>query len=90
MKTYHRLQVLSFLIIVCILIFIVGCATSRVPIKLDPSFSTMGIKKITLLPIVDRRIDKSVDIDFEQAIRNKAAKNLESKGYTVLLPESFM
>ncbi len=83
---YGRLVVIG-----CVLVIFSGCAAAppRVPIKLDPSFSEMGIQTVALLPVIDRRVDKSYEIDLDKEIRNQAKKTLEKKGYAVLMPDTF-
>lgn len=66
-----------------------GCATPKVAIKLDPSFSSMEIKKIAVLPIVDRRKDKSYAIDLHSEIRVPSASYLVDKGYAAVMEKAF-
>ena len=61
----------------------------KIPITLDTSFSEMGITTISLLPVVDRRPDKSYDIDFDKDIREKVKEILEKKGYSVEIEDTF-
>ena len=68
------------------LLFLVvsGCATVRPPLRLDPMFSQRGIRSIALLPIVDRRKDRSANLDVEYEVSARARKALERKGYHVV------
>jgi hypothetical protein len=66
-----------------------GCATPKVAIKLDPAFYSMGVKKIAVLPIVDRRKDKSYVMDFHADIRIPAANLLQEKGYAAMMAKNF-
>ena len=65
------------------LLLLAGCATTRMPIVLDPSFSDRQIATIALLPIVDRRRDRSFNIDLDNQLGARAEKLLKSKGYAV-------
>lgn len=73
----------------CAALALTNCGGKRTPITLDPSFSELQIEEVALLPIVDRRVDKAVEIDFEAKIRSRAKGILEGKGYVVALPTSF-
>lgn len=61
-----------------------GCAmTTRMPILLDPSFSDRQVTTIALLPIIDRRRDRSFNIDLDRQLGTRTEKQLQSKGYEV-------
>jgi hypothetical protein len=77
-------------LIVLSLLILAGCTTTKPAIKLDPSFSEMQIESVALLPIIDRRVDKSYEIDLENKVRQAAKENLEKKGYTVIMPSTFV
>ncbi len=64
--------------------FLAGCAAAHAPLVLDPSFRERGITKIALLPIVDRRRDRSANIDLQQQMSGRVRKTLEKKGYEVV------
>lgn len=67
-----------------------GCSTvQKIPIKLDPNFSNKGIDTIILMPVVDRRPEKSAKLDFEKEILLPSKKILEKKGYTVIIPDKY-
>lgn len=61
-----------------------GCATTHYPIKLDPAFEEKNVRTIALLPVVDRRRDRSIEIDLEYEINARATKQLTRRGYNVL------
>lgn len=61
-----------------------GCATVPPPLRLDPMFAQRGIQSIAVLPIVDRRRDRSANLDVEYEVGVRARKALEKKGYLVL------
>jgi hypothetical protein len=70
----------------------VGCAVplpSRVPLYIDPAFSSYGIESVALLPVVDRRVDRRVDFDLEGQVRSRARRMLERRRYAVVMPASF-
>jgi hypothetical protein len=75
----------------CIVLFVlsillnINCAT-KTPIKLDPSFHEKKIRSVALLPVIDRRSDKSFEVDIDKKIRVPAKEELEKKGYSVSLP----
>jgi len=67
-----------------------GCSTvQKIPIKLDPHFKEKGINTIVLMPVIDRRVDKKAQFDFEKDLRIPAKKILEKKGYEVIAPDYF-
>jgi len=86
-----RKYVLFGIVLLCVSVLLLsGCATvKKIPIKLDPNFRAKSIDTIVLMPIVDRRIDKTAKIDLEKEVRIPAKKLLEKKGYTVIMPETF-
>lgn len=65
-------------------LLVTGCAATRMPIVLDPSFAQRRIYTIAMLPVVDRRRDRSADIDLDHQLGNRAEKILKSKGYEVV------
>jgi hypothetical protein len=81
----------SMLVIGAMLIAMaVGCAKRpNVPIYSDPDLENMGFDTVTFLPVVDRRVDKSYDIDLEKDVGGRVVKDLEKKGYTVLRADAF-
>ncbi|MBN2602872.1 MAG: hypothetical protein JXA91_01915 [Candidatus Thermoplasmatota archaeon] len=67
-----------------------GCAARpKVPIFADPDLHNMKFESLTILPVVDRRVDKSYNLDFESTIGNRVEKKLVDKGYTVIRPGAF-
>ena len=71
-------------LIASVLVFPAGCATIQPPLQLDPMFAQRGIRSIALLPIVDRRKDRSAALDVEYEVGVRARKALEKKGYQML------
>lgn len=82
-----------FLIVtlVGVTLLMVGCAgrVPRTPIYADPDLANIFFDTVTVLPVVDRRVDKSTDVNLEKNVRGKAVKALEKNGYSVLVAESF-
>jgi len=77
-------------IVATVLVFMLGgCAKARVPIYASPSLSSGMLNSFTLLPIVDRRRDTSVDVDLEARIRAPIREILEGKQYAVDMPLTF-
>jgi hypothetical protein len=76
-------------LIVLLLLILAGCTTTKPAIKIDPSFSEMQIESLALLPVIDRRVDKSYEIDLENKVRLAAKEILEKKGYAVIMPATF-
>lgn len=65
-------------------LFWAGCAAARLPIKLDPAFAQRGIRSIALLPAVDQRKDRLLNINLDYEMNVRARKGLEKKGYRVM------
>lgn len=65
------------------LLITAGCAsTPKQAVVLAPAFHELDVRRITLLPIVDRRADRSRAFN-EIKLRNAAAERLEKRGYSV-------
>lgn len=63
-----------------------GCAAKLKPaVYLDSGFKPESIGQIVMLPAVDARIDKEVEVNLEDQLRGAAAKVLKGKGYDVVL-----
>jgi hypothetical protein len=61
----------------------------KVPIYIDPDLESMGFETVTMLPVVDRRVDKSEEFDVQKDIGDRVVKRLEKKGYTVETAAAF-
>lgn len=84
-----RKETTPFLFVTALaLLFSAGCATTRMPIKLDPTFAEQKIESISLLPIIDRRKDTSVNMDLEYEIGTRAQKKIEQLGYRTVRIEA--
>lgn len=84
------LKRLSLLILVSCAIVASGCVKQpRVPIYADPGLSAVIFDTVTVLPVVDRRVDKSAKVDLEKRILNPAKKLLKKQGYEVIVAEGF-
>lgn len=67
-----------------------GCSSApKPPLYADPQLATMSFETITVLPIVDARIDKSEDFDLEQELGERLEGLLADKGYDVERPGDF-
>lgn len=79
---------LSPKLIILAVIFLAGCAsTARTPLNIDRDFADKDVKSISLLPVVDLRVERSADIDFGDSLRDRARKEIEAKGYIVNLAD---
>ena len=82
----------GFVLVVAFLF--VGCATRPAPtpltaIHIDPDFHQLVSSKLYVLPIIDKRNDKSESADIEKKIRERCAAVLQKKGYDVVLLSEF-
>ena len=85
-----KITILVSISIVLMAFCVSGCSTvQKIPIKLDPNFSNKGIDTIVLMPVVDRRPEKSAKLNFENEILLPSKKILEAKGYTVVMPDKY-
>lgn len=69
-----------------------ACATSpKRPLVLTPSFETLNIRRIVLLPVEfrDSALDRSYQQKAAEEIRWRAHRVLEKKGYEVVLDAAF-
>jgi hypothetical protein len=84
MYTHPRL---SSTWIAFLFVCIVGCSPKNA-IFLDPNFQLTNINKITVLPVVDVRVDTSIAVNMEKQIREKVMYLLKAKGYRTTLSDS--
>lgn len=79
MRTKSRLLAHSVLVLAA---FISGCAP-KIPIFLDSSLKPEAIGVITMLPVVDSRIEKKENINIQKEIREVCADLLDDLEYQV-------
>jgi len=79
---------LNMLLILAFL-FLMGCGATHIPEYVNLNFKNNPSQTISLLPVIDKRPDKSEEIDFEKHVRNVFKEELEKKGYIVYLPIEF-
>ncbi len=62
-----------------------GCSSPplKKAIHLSPEYQTTSFGEITLLPVIDSRLDKEVEVNLEEQLRNPIKEMLKSKGYVV-------
>lgn len=83
-------KALSILVFGFIFVFsLSGCGPKPVPIFMDPDFENMNFNTVTLIPVIDRRVDKSYEFNYEKDIGNRIEKKLKKYGYTVIRLDSF-
>lgn len=75
---------------ICLGMLFYGCASTRVPLYIEPDFSNRKIDTIALMPMVDVRKDKTAaNIDPERYVRKPVEKLLTKKGYSVVMASHF-
>jgi len=69
----------------CILLVLLsGCAAPlKKGIYLAPDFQPGAVSEINLLPPIDARIDKEVEVDLEKQLRGEIRSMLKRRGYKV-------
>jgi len=84
-KLPQHIVVLSILVIIAPL----GCTIPQpyLPVYQSQHLKELNIQKITLFPVIDKRSDRSIEVDMNQHIRNVARNVFLQKGYQVLLSE---
>jgi len=62
-----------------------GCASPplKIAINLDSEFQTASNNEVTLLPVIDSRVDKEIEVNFDEQLRDPVKALLENKGYVV-------
>ncbi len=65
-------------------LFLVSCA-SQPPAYLDAGFEGYGIEEVAVLPIVDRRLDSSFEVDLDAEFQDQVHDRLEAKGYRAVV-----
>ena len=81
-----RGKLFRLIVLLSIAAFLCSCAPARVPLYTHPNLEQFEVKTISLMPVIDRRIDRSCEINTEESIREKAKKILIDKGYEVIMP----
>ena len=85
-----KIVILTSIAFVLMVFCVSGCSTvQKMPIKLDPNFSNKGVNTIILMPVVDRRPEKSAKINFDKEILAPSKKILEKKGYAVTISDKY-
>ncbi|MEE8327840.1 MAG: hypothetical protein V3R32_03500 [Nitrosomonadaceae bacterium] len=84
---FRTSQIIGSIIFGVIIIVLSGCAATK-PVQRDATFKhplieEMGIQKITLLPIVDHRVDKSLNTDLNDAGGQAIKKVVEKRGFAI-------
>jgi hypothetical protein len=86
--TYMTKSPKKKLSLLLVFLLLVGCAgTLKQPIYMAPEFSSQVIDQITLLPALDFRIDKKINVNLQNQIQRAGAKNLDKRKYSVLISE---
>jgi hypothetical protein len=82
MKDLRRI---TLIIVGMAVVLLAGCATgpTKQPIFLHPEFDPKNVESITILPILDRRIDKSLETDINETGKDAIKDMLEAKKYDV-------
>ncbi|MBF0121529.1 MAG: hypothetical protein HQK79_22085 [Desulfobacterales bacterium] len=86
-KSFHQIIVVTLLGLLFSLFS--GCGTLKI-IETDakfkhPLFAKMGIQTITVLPVLDQRIEKTLDTKLTENIHPVMERELKKKGYKVNL-----
>lgn len=82
---YRALPLSAFA--VCLLVTSSGCSvTNYKRIEITDSFqiplhTPSEVDRVLILPVIDNRRDKTIDIDVEKLIQDKVANKLSEKGY---------
>lgn len=89
MRTGHAWLLLT--VMVGLGLWLSGCASGipRTPIYADPDLASLHFDTVTVLPVVDRRVDQSSGINLDKTIRGQAIRILEKQGYAVIDPPAF-
>jgi hypothetical protein len=70
------------LLFACAIPFIfTGCATPKPPTYQNPAFSTSSIDEITVLSVIDARVDKKKKFKWDKMLPNPTKDKLKGKGY---------
>ncbi len=86
----HSALLCASLIGLVVIYLLTSCAGQpKPPIYADPDLNNIQFETVTLLPIVDRRVDKSYELDLESNIGKRVEKNIKKKGYSVIRQTTF-
>ena len=80
-----RIRLLGFMIL-CLLV--TGCASKQL-FYLSPRFHELDLGRVCVLPVVDKRMDKSQDLDLKAAMQERVYKKVKKKGYDVSTASTF-
>jgi hypothetical protein len=80
MRTLSRLSTLGILFAL-----LSGCVTLQEidPLYVTPDFHSKSIDNITLLPVVDVRVDKDLEADYQEVVSELVLGFLRKRGYQV-------
>lgn len=86
----HSALLCTSMIGLVVIYLLTSCAGQpKPPIFADPDLNNIQFEAVTLLPIVDRRADKSYNLDLESSIGKRVEKNIKKKGYSVIRQTTF-
>lgn len=73
------------LTILCLLMTaFAGCTASRLPVYMNSHLGQLHLRTIAVLPVVDKRADRSKQLDLDTALRKPAEEILKRKNYQVV------
>ncbi len=72
-----------------ILMMVFSCGTVKKAIYSLPDFPPSTLSEIIILPPVDLRVDKKINVNLERQIRKASERAIVKKGYNVTTSEDF-
>jgi hypothetical protein len=76
-------KTLRVVVVPMMIVMLFSCTTVKKAIYSVPDFPPPDLSNICILPPVDLRVDKKINVNFERQIRNASETLLARKGYKV-------
>lgn len=83
MKSHLNHAVVAWLCIVMVFGAVACTIKPKLPIYLEAGFNAQAVGPILMLPPVDARIDKKIEVNFDKQLRDEATKLVAKKGYQI-------
>ena len=80
-RTNKRLLGVNALTLAFLVAFVLGCATTKPADFVQDGFDCNAIESLTVLPVLDHRIDQSKQLDLDDWVLPIAESSLKDRGY---------
>ena len=74
---------IAWLLTAALALLVTGCGTIPPPMQKDPGFRPQQMDKVSVLPVIDARVDTAIKLDLDKKVQRLAKNDLEDKRYAV-------